>query len=118
MPKIVILEDDEILLSLLKDILKFEGYEVIGLENFENVLPDLRDKHPQGIILDVQLNGMNGLDFLNEIRQDEVLKDTYILASSGMDYAEEAKRRGADDFIMKPYMPDELIKLLSEKMMT
>ena len=115
MPKIVVLEDDEILLNLLKDMLKLEGYEVIGLENFENVLPDLREKRPQGIILDVQLNGGNGLDFLDQIRQDELLKDIYVLVSSGMDYAKEAKQRGADDFIMKPYMPDELIQLLGEK---
>ena len=111
----MVLEDDEILLRLLKDVLKLEGYEVIGLENFENVLPDLREERPQGIILDVQLNGRNGLDFLDEIRQDEALKDIYVLASSGMDYTEEAKQRGADDFIMKPYMPDELIQLLGKK---
>lgn len=112
----MILEDDKILFSLLKDILKFEGYEVVGLENFENVLPDLREERPQGIILDVLLNGRNGLDILHEIRQDEVLKDIYVLASSGMDYTEEARQRGADDFIMKPYMPDELIKLLGQKL--
>jgi CheY-like chemotaxis protein len=116
MPKIMVVEDEKILYELLRDLLGFEGYEVVKPNAPETLLEDMRAMRPDGLILDVYLNGVNGLDFLEGIRQDEALKDIYVLATSGMDHAQEARQRGADDFIMKPYMPDELVQLLQTRM--
>jgi len=110
----MILEDDRTLLGLLQSLLGFEGYEVVVLENFNQVLSDLHQHNPDGIILDIQLDDTNGLDLLDEIRQNGELNQPYVLACSGLDYASEAMQRGANDFIMKPYMPDDLVKLLKE----
>jgi DNA-binding response OmpR family regulator len=110
----MVLEDDLTLLNLLQSLLGFEGYEVVVLEGFDQVVDDLRTHNPDGLILDIQLDEKNGLDLLDEIREDETLKQPYVLACSGLDYANEARQRGANDFIMKPYMPDDLVKLLKE----
>ncbi len=112
MPKILIVEDDPTLLELLKQFLGFEGYDVVALEEFDNIIEDLQSHQPDGVILDIQLADKNGLDILDEMRAEESLQDTFVLASSGLDYASEAMQRGANDFIMKPYMPDDLVKLL------
>lgn len=115
MPKVMVLEHEEILYDLLRELLGFEGYEVVKPASLDQLVEAMRQVKPDGVILDVNLNGVSGLDLLDQIRNDKSLKDVYVLATSGMDYAQEARQRGADDFIMKPYMPDELLKLLQEK---
>ena len=112
MPKILILEDDPTLLELLQQFLGFEGYDVVALHHFDNIMEDLQSHQPDGVILDIQLADKNGLDILDELRAEKKLDQIYILASSGLDYSSEAIQRGANDFIMKPYMPDDLAKLL------
>jgi DNA-binding response OmpR family regulator len=65
-PKILILEDDPTLLQLLQQFLGFEGYDVVALESFDNVIEDLQWHQPDGVILDIQLADKNGLDILDE----------------------------------------------------
>ena len=52
---------------------------------------------------------MNGLDLLRMMRNDQELKFVRVLVSSGMELSKESYQDGADGFIMKPYMPDDLV---------
>lgn len=115
MPKVMVLEDEAVLYELLQDLLGFEGYEVIRPEKFEQTLDEVQRLRPEAVLIDVHLKDINGLDLLDQIRSDSHLKDCYVVVTSGMDYAREAKQRGADDFIMKPYMPDDLLQKLSQR---
>jgi len=115
MPKIMVLEDEPMLYELLQDLLKYEGYEVVKPSAPDEILNDMHTLQPVAVLIDVHLKEINGLDLLDRIRQDEQLRDTYVVMSSGIDYQRESLQRGADSFIMKPYMPDELLRLLNDK---
>ena len=114
MAKIMLVEDDDIMLSLLITFLEVEGYQVVqvgrGEDAFEveNVLSILRMEDPDLVLVDVNLKYANGLDLLRSIRNDPELKEIRVLMSSGMDFTYQSVQEGANGFILKPYMPDEL----------
>jgi DNA-binding response OmpR family regulator len=112
---VMVLEDEDVLFGLLQDLLAFEGYVVVKPEKLENLLNEMRLFVPDAMLIDVNLNGVSGLDILDQIRADKELSQTPVFISSGMDYRTESLRRGADAFIMKPYMPDELVNALKQK---
>jgi DNA-binding response OmpR family regulator len=120
MTKVMLVEDDYTMLSLLITFLEVEGYEVVkvnGTENtysVENLLKLLREEYPTLMLVDVNLKYANGLDLLRGIRNDPDFKDIKILMSSGMDFTYQSMEEGADGFLLKPYMPDELIARIQE----
>lgn len=109
MHKIMLLEDDPTMLSLLNTLLEIEGYQVSHTLDFLNTLEAIEQYNPDLILLDVNLREINGLDVLKDIREDKHLKDVTVIMSSGMDLKDECLDTGANDFILKPYMPDELV---------
>jgi DNA-binding response OmpR family regulator len=112
MHKILLIEDDETMLSLIQTLLEIEGFKVVGLDcldDIEEILKIMSREQPSLVLLDVHLRCFNGFDLLSRIRQDETLKDVRVLMSSGMELSYECGQRGADGFILKPYMPDELV---------
>ena len=113
MPKVLLAEDDVTMVRLLTTLLRMEGFEVASLANFqEPVLRALDREKPDALILDVHLPNENGLDVLRAIRNDEYLKDTYVVMTSGMNLRIECLNDGANEFLLKPYMPDDLISAL------
>lgn len=117
MPKrVMVLEDEPVLLDLLQDLLGIEGFEVVKPAKLDNLVEEMRAEPPDALLIDVNLKGASGLDLLDKIRADAQLKDKYVVMTSGMDYRRESLAHGANDFLMKPYMPDELVKLLKDKL--
>ncbi len=110
MHKIMLLEDDPTMLSLLHTLLEIEGFKVSHTLDFGATLEAIRKEDPDLILLDVNLREINGLEVLESVREDTELKDVIIMMSSGMDLREECMEKGANDFILKPYMPDELVQ--------
>ena len=111
MNKIMLVEDDATMLSLLSTLLQMEGFEVnqAGEEDIEGILKKIEREKPDLTLIDVNLRQANGLDILEQIRANIELKDIKVLMSSGMDVGHECLQAGADGFMLKPYMPDELI---------
>jgi DNA-binding response OmpR family regulator len=110
--KVMLIEDDETMLSLITTLLEFEGFQVSQLEKdgcLEDILDCIRHEKPELILLDVHLRRTNGFDLLERMRQDEELKSTRVLMSSGMELSKQCDQGGADGFILKPYMPEELV---------
>ncbi len=112
MPKILLLEDDRDMLTLLRTFLELEGFTVSALKLGEPVLPLVEREHPDVILLDVFLAGQNGLQILESIRSHPQIGATKVVMVSGMDVSTECKKKGADAFLLKPYMPDDLVRLL------
>ena len=118
MHKLVLVEDDATMLSLLQTLLQMEGFQVVvpDVETLGGILGVFRREKPALILMDVHLKEVNGFELLEHIRQDPELHDTLVIMSSGMDFTAKCLEAGADDFILKPYMPDELINLIRRRL--
>jgi DNA-binding response OmpR family regulator len=115
--KICLIDDDPTMVSLLKTFLVFEGYDVLTLgdgDRRDHILGVLRREFPAVALIDVNLRSINGFDLLDDIRQDAALRAMRVIMSSGMDFHHKCLQAGADDFLMKPFMPDDLTKKLKD----
>ena len=82
----------------------------------EGILANVIRVQPDLVLMDVNLRKASGLKVLERIREREDCADIRILMSSGMDYRIECKQAGANDFLQKPYMPDDLVEALRRVM--
>ena len=112
--KILLAEDDSTMVSLLKTLLKMEGFEVVAVHADANVVEEVKKEKPTLLLLDFHLGTQNGLDVLDEIRKQEETRNVRVIMSSGASVKEECMNRGANGFLLKPYMPDDLISLLEQ----
>ncbi len=112
--KIILCDDDPTMRSLLETLLAMEGYDAVSFieSTDEKFINYLIVEQPRAVLLDVHLAYSNGIDLLVKIKQVEQLKDMFVLMTSGMDLQKECKEHGADGFLLKPYMPDDLISWL------
>jgi len=112
--QVLLIEDDPTMLNLLSILMEIEGYLILRLEDDseESIIDTLVRLRPDLVLMDVNLRKANGLEVLKRIRQRDDLKDIHILMSSGMDYRIECNQAGADYFLQKPYMPDELVEVV------
>lgn len=112
-PRVMLLEDDPSMLSLLHTLLQLEHFEVVSGER-ESDLPALleaiRRAQPDMILIDVHLSQVNGLELLKRLRREADTAGIAVIMASGMDMAEECLRAGADAFVLKPFLPDELVR--------
>ena len=112
MHKVMLIEDDDTMRALLQTLLEFEGYKVIqqkGDTSLDDYMEWIRSEKPSLILLDVHLRNLTGFDLVRQIRLEDDLHSTRVLMSSGMDLGIECREAGADDFILKPFMPEELV---------
>ena len=112
--KVLLAEDDYTMVSLLKTLLKMEGYDVVALDADADVVNAVRTEKPDVLLMDVHLFSQNGLDILEKVRSAADTSKVRVLMSSGSNVKEECMNRGADGFLMKPYMPDDLFKQLKQ----
>jgi DNA-binding response OmpR family regulator len=114
MVKVMLIDDDPTMVSLLAMVLNLEGYMVKTPTNqhMDYLLSDIVKERPQLALVDVNLQLGSGLDLVRDIRQEPELMGTRILMYSGLNLRDECIKAGADGFIQKPFMPDDLIKLI------
>jgi DNA-binding response OmpR family regulator len=114
MPKILLVEDDATMLSLLQTLLQMEGYQVVKTkeESLDGIMSTVRQEEPDLALVDIHLKELNGLEILQRIRKETALSGIRVVMSSGMECRNECLKYGADDFILKPYMPDDLIDVI------
>ncbi|MBW8011022.1 MAG: response regulator [Chloroflexi bacterium] len=116
MHKVMLVEDDPTMLSLLNTLLEIEGFNVFETKDFRHALDEIRAAKPDLVLLDVHLQEYDGFEILEGIRQDQVTKDIAVIMSSGMALKDDCLDKGANNFIMKPYMPDELIGMIKQQL--
>jgi DNA-binding response OmpR family regulator len=114
MTKILLAEDDMTMVSLLTTLLKMEGFSVVALQADADVPSAVRRENPDVVLLDVHLLRQSGLDILETIRNSKDIAGARVVMSSGSNVREECMSRGANNFLLKPYMPDELITILKQ----
>jgi two-component system, OmpR family, alkaline phosphatase synthesis response regulator PhoP len=124
-PKILLIEDDLFLSSLLKTRLEKENYEVILAHSGSEALELLRNHKPRLILLDLILPGKSGFEVLEELRADPQLKDkvgipVVVISNLGQETdMERARELGVVDYFVKARISiDELVKRVGEYVQT
>lgn len=115
MQKVMLAEDDATMLHLLKTLLKMEGFLPIPLEVDDDIVAEVLSQQPDILLMDVHLANKNGIDELKKLRAADGGGRTRVVMASGLDFHEECLRFGANAFLQKPFMPDELIAALRGK---
>lgn len=119
--KILIAEDEPLILQTLELKLKKEGYEVIGCVDGLDALQKIDTEQPDLIITDIMMPYMSGLEVVRKVKQDDQSRNTPVIVLSTMgqeSIVEEAFELGADDYLKKPFSLSELsirIKKLAKK---
>ncbi|MBD3824615.1 MAG: response regulator transcription factor [Epsilonproteobacteria bacterium] len=109
-PKIVIVEDEEDLLELLEYTLGKEGFETIGFMNAKKVEQLLDEEDIDLLIMDRNLPGMEGSEFVQRMRANGIETPVIFLSAKNSDSdIEEGFDRGGDDYITKPFNMKELL---------
>ena len=118
MKKVMLCEDDITMLRLLITLLEMEGYQVTKVEGLSkaDLMEKLTVEKPDLLLMDVHLRQVNGLDLLQALRQNSIFTNLRIIMTSGMNLKEECLKNGANAFIMKPFMPDELITTIQKQL--
>lgn len=109
--KILIAEDDEMMLRTMEFKLKREGFDVIACANGEEAIDKIVTENPDVIVTDIRMPFITGLDIVRMVRTELKLNIPIIVLSAvGLEKTVlEAFELGADDFITKPFSPNELI---------
>lgn len=121
--RILIVDDDQDILSALKKRLTWMGHEVLTSEDGEQALKAAAEEQPDLMLLDIELPGLSGLDILKQLAEKRssiptpfVPEVIVITAFGTIDRAVEAIRLGACDFLTKPFEPDHLSIVIKKAM--
>lgn len=112
--RVLIAEDDPTMITLLQTLLKMEGFEVLTVDVDADVSVEILRTKPDILFMDVHLGQQSGLDIVGTVRSHPEFKGLRIVMTSGLDLREDCLQRGADAFLLKPFMPDELVALLKD----
>ena len=110
--RILVVDDEEDILELLRYNLTREGYRVLCLKTGEDTLDMARTDHPDLIVLDLMLPGIDGLDVTKALKSGDQTKDISIVMLTAK--GEETDivtglELGADDYVTKPFSPRILV---------
>jgi DNA-binding response OmpR family regulator len=112
MPNIVVVEDDPDLLEVLRESLSREGYLVQTANNGLDGLKLIKETSPDLVCLDVMMPGMDGIEVCRELRADKALQGLPIMMLTAKGDESDVVLGlgiGADDYVVKPARPKELI---------
>lgn len=111
---VLIVEDQEDFLELLKLVLEGEGYYVAAAEDGEKAIELLKQFRPAVIVTDLMMPKVSGIDLIRYVRQRQELSKIPIIAASAAqtDSLNEAMQAGANEMVKKPVDFDKLVKLL------
>ena len=116
--KVLLVDDDAELVELMNKVLEEDGrFEVRIASNGFDAGMMVKEYRPDMIVLDVMLPDINGKEVCHRVRADPTLEDVRILCISGMieeDKVQELRLSGADDFMSKPFVIDDLIERMCQ----
>ena len=109
MTLIMVVDDDQDLAEMLGIVLTGAGYEVDLVSRGDEVLPIFTAQNPDLILLDVMLPGLSGVEVCELIREKSMVPIVMLSARSDKQDVVEGLEAGADDYMVKPFDPSELV---------
>jgi two-component system KDP operon response regulator KdpE len=106
--RILVVDDEPAIIRLVRATLQIDGYSVVAADRGEQALPLLEDERPDLVILDLMMPGMDGFETLRRIRSRSKVPVIMLTARAGDADTLRGLQGGADDYVTKPFNPDEL----------
>ncbi|NMK96289.1 response regulator, partial [Staphylococcus capitis] len=107
--RILVVDDDASLAEMLTIVLRGEGFETAVVSDGTQALTAVRELRPDLVLLDLMLPGMNGIDVCRVLRSDSGVPIVMLTAKTDTVDVVLGLESGADDYIMKPFKPKELV---------
>ena len=109
--KILVIDDDVDLLFLGSSLLRQKGFEVFSLARPENVFHIVKSFRPDLILLDIKLGDYDGRNICLQLKNNPDTKSIKIILYSAFpETSVDVSKYGADDFVLKPYEMDHMVK--------
>jgi two-component system cell cycle response regulator DivK len=105
MKKVLIVEDNQLNAKLFSDILEFNGYKILCLDDGIDLIKKLEGFSPDIILMDIQLPTISGFDLIKIIRNNAKFKDVPIIAITAFVFKEEIEKimkAGCNEYLSKP----------------
>jgi len=116
MAVILISEDEKDIRELIAFTLRFAGYEIISTTNGEEAYQIALEMLPDLVLLDVRMPRMSGYEVCKKLKKNETTRDipvVFISAKGQVNEIEEGISAGAEEYILKPFSPDQLTKSIN-----
>ncbi|MDQ4007059.1 MAG: MtrAB system response regulator MtrA [Actinomycetota bacterium] len=114
--KVLIVDDDAALAEMLTIVLRNEGFEPVVCATGDRALPMMREHRPELVLLDLMLPGKDGIDVCREIRAESGVPIVMLTAKNDTVDVVLGLESGADDYIVKPFKPKELVARVRARM--
>jgi len=109
--RILIVDDEQGIRAALKQLLEYEGYETRDAPNGAGALIAAEQWRPHLVFLDVKMAGMDGIETLKRLRERDPAQVVVMISGyPAVSRATEAMKRGAMDYLAKPFRPEEIIE--------
>jgi len=115
--RILHVEDNPANRMIVRDLLEFQGYQVIEVSDGEEALAAADRERPDLILMDIQLPRISGLEASRRIKAQEELRHIPIIAVTSFALSgddQRAAEAGCDAYIAKPYRPRDLLQLIKK----
>jgi CheY-like chemotaxis protein len=113
--KILLIDDDEDILLVVKMLLDFHGFETVTRNTGEGLMPVVEEERPALILMDVSLRGLDGRDLTLELKGNEKISHIpVVLFSANVNAEKNYQDYKADGFIAKPFDIDKLVSLIRQ----
>lgn len=107
--RVLVVDDDPALAEMLTIVLRGEGFDTAVVADGTRALPAVRELRPDVVLLDLMLPGMNGIDVCRAIRSESGVPIVMLTAKSDTVDIVLGLESGADDYVVKPFSPGELV---------
>ena len=118
MKRILVVDDDIDILTVVQLVLETNGFEVVALSNWQQIYTQIEAFKPDLILLDVSLGTQDGRNLCKQIKSDKKTKDiSIILFSANHNVEKSVSECLADSFISKPFDINDLIQGINNELM-
>ncbi len=115
--KILVVDDEPIIVRLMEFILARQGHDLIVAVNGEEALEKIKTHRPDLVLLDIMMPRIDGYEVAQKVRADPQTAELPIIMLSAKAQDEDIRRGvevGVDEYITKPFTPDHLVRVVSE----
>ncbi|MBV9546140.1 MAG: response regulator transcription factor, partial [Chloroflexi bacterium] len=109
---VLVVDDDPRILSMMRRVLELDGYSVLSTQDGEQALEIIRQQDIDLLVLDVMMPGLDGFDVCRMVRRESGVPILMLTARDEATDKVTGLDCGADDYVVKPFNPDELLARL------